>query len=83
MSRQEARIPVIRNILKKRKTGRLESAGFTFGKQKGERPAPENAPDGTAARQIRKNVEQRMEKPFSKKEKWCMIRHNVTLKGGE
>jgi hypothetical protein len=83
VSRQEARIPVIRNILKKRKTGRLESAGFTFGKQKGERPAPENAPDGTAARQIRKNVEQRMEKLFSKKEKWCMIRHNVTLKGGE
>ncbi len=83
MNRQEVRIPVIRNISKKRKTGRLESAGFTLGKQKGKRSAVKNAPDGTTVQRIRKNVEQRMEKPFSKKEKWCMIRHNVTLKGGE
>jgi hypothetical protein len=40
-------------------------------------------PSGIIGQQIRKNVAQRMEKPFSKKEKWCMIRHNVTLKGGE
>ena len=74
MNRQEVRIPVIRNISKKRKTGRLESAGFLFREQEmgADRDCVRFHPVQLGSKSG-KMLNREDEKHFSKNKKWCMI----------